>query len=130
MINDTIGDFLTRIRNAVARNKETVEVPSSKMIEAIVKILKEENFIEDFSVEKDDVQDRMVITLRYVDAKPAIQDLKRISKPGVRRYRGYRDIKPVRHGLGISIFSTPKGVITGEEAAKAKIGGEYICEIY
>lgn len=130
MINDTVGDFLTRVRNAVARQKETVEVPSSNMIEAIVKILKEENFITDFKIEKNDIQNRVIVELKYVDEQPAIQDLKRVSKPGVRKYRGYRDIKPVRNGLGISIFSTPKGVITGEEAAKQKVGGEYICEIY
>ncbi|GAB4285104.1 MAG: 30S ribosomal protein S8 [Candidatus Dojkabacteria bacterium] len=130
MINDPIGDFLTRIRNAQLTKKEQVEVPHSKILEAIASILKSEGFIDDFSVVEKEVQNILVLTLKYVNDVPAIRELKRISKPGIRKYRGYREIKPVKNGLGISIFSTPKGVITGAEAVKSKVGGEYICEVY
>lgn len=130
MTSDNIADFLTRVRNAIQRKKENIVMPSTRVIEAIAAILKEEGFIEDFSVEKKEVQDELTVTLRYVAGKSAISDLLRVSKPGIRKYRGYRDIKPIRKGLGISIFSTSKGVITGEKAREFKIGGEYICEVY
>ena len=86
--------------------------------------------IEGYSVEKNDVQDVLTVNLKYVNGESAIQHLKRISRPGVRKYRGYRDIKAVRSGLGIAVFSTPVGVITGKNAREQKVGGEYICEIY
>lgn len=132
MTNDTIGDFLTRIRNATKRKKDNVLMPSSKVIEALASILKEEGFITDFKVVKDenDVQDSLEVSLKYVAGQSAISDLLRVSKPGIRKYRSYRDIKPIRRGMGISIYTTSKGVITGEKARELKVGGEYICEIY
>ncbi len=130
MVNDPIGDFLARIRNAQLRKKETVEISATRMLISIAEILKSENFIESYEVVKGDVQDVIMIKLKYVNDEPTIRELKRVSKPGIRRYRGYREIKPIKSGMGISIFSTPKGVMTGNEAIKLKVGGEYICEIY
>jgi len=127
---DNIGDFLTRIRNAVSRKKETVEMPTTKMLEAIAAILKDEGFISDFSVRKEEPRSTLVITLKYVNGESAIKSLKRVSKPGIRRYRGYREIPAIKNGMGINIFSTPKGIITGNKAKQSKTGGEYICEIY
>ncbi|MDQ6984959.1 MAG: 30S ribosomal protein S8 [Candidatus Dojkabacteria bacterium] len=130
MITDPIGDFLARIRNAQQRKKDYLEVPHTKMLESISNILKDENFIESVEVVEAEPQSTLVVKLRYVDDKPVIRDLVRVSKPGVRKYRGYREISPVKNGQGISIFSTPRGVVTGDEALKNKIGGEYLCYIY
>ena len=130
MILDPIADFLSRIRNAQQRKKEIVSIPHSNMIESIATILKEEDFIEDFKVVEAEPRNQVEISLRYVDGTPAIRSLKRISKPGIRKYRGYREIPTVKSGMGVAIFSTPRGVVTGEIAKKEKIGGEYICEIY
>lgn len=130
MVNDPIGDFLTRIRNAQERKKETVELPSSKMLEGLATILKEEGFINNFEVKNSDVQNEIMVSLKYVNGTPAIRSLKRVSKPGLRKYRGYKEIKAIKQGMGINIFSTPKGVLTGKEARNQKVGGEYICDIY
>lgn len=130
MVNDPIGDFLTRIRNAQLRKKEIVEVPSSRMLASIAEILKSEGFITEIEVLKQDVQDTLKVTLKYDDDTSVIRELKRVSKPGIRKYRGYREIKPIKNGMGLSIFSTPKGVMTGNDAIKQKVGGEYICDIY
>ncbi len=130
MVTDPIADFLTRIRNAQSRQMENVSVPSTRLLEALAEILKQEKFIEDFKVEKAEPQNQLILTLRYVNGEPVIRDLKRVSKPGVRKYRGYREIKKIKGGMGISIFSTPKGVITGKQAVELKVGGEYICDIY
>lgn len=129
MITDPIGDFLTRIRNASQRKHEDLIMPSTKMIVAIADILKREGFIVDYKVIEEKPQNKILITLKYVNGESAISELERVSKPGIRRYRGYRDIKPVKSGLGISIFSTPNGLKTGEEVVKEKVGGEYICNI-
>lgn len=131
MVNDVIGDFLSRIRNAQMRKKETVEVAKSKMILHICEILKREAFISNFEESKDDEgHDLLQVHLKYVNEVPAIRELRRVSKPGIRKYRGYKEIKPIMNGMGISIFSTPQGVVTGNEAVKQKVGGEYLCDIY
>ncbi len=130
MVTDLISDFLTRIRNAQERKEETLSMPSSRMLVSLAEILKEEGFIADYSEEKAEPQNILSLTLRYVNGVPAISGLKRVSKPGVRKYFGYREIKPVRHGLGVAIFSTPVGVISGNEAVKQKVGGEYLCYIF
>jgi small subunit ribosomal protein S8 len=132
MVTDTIGDFLSRIRNAQVRKKTHVEVPSSNMLKGIAHILKEEGFIKD-AVDETDAEknhDILRIELRYENDKPAIKGIKRESKPGVRTYIGYRDIKKVMQGLGISILTTPKGIMTGEKARKEKTGGELLCTIW
>lgn len=130
MVNDPIADFLTRIRNAQIRKKETITVPATNSIVALADILVKEGFLTSFEVVEMEPQNELVVELKYVNGVPAITELKRVSKPGVRKYRGYREIKPVRRGLGISIFSTPMGVVTGKDAVKNKVGGEYICYIY
>jgi small subunit ribosomal protein S8 len=134
MVTDTIGDFLSRIKNAQERNKQDVIMPSSKMLLAISKILMEEGYIKDFKEEereKNAVQKDLRVKLRYIgEEKGAIEDLERVSKPGVRIYVGYRNIPRVKNGLGITILSTPKGVLTGESAKKERVGGELLCKVW
>ena len=126
MLTDPIADMLTRIRNAhMALHKEVV-VPKSKMKLRIAEILKEEGYIEGFEELDRDIK----IKLKYVDGKPAIQGLKRISKPGRRIYVGVKEIPRVQNGLGICIVSTSRGVLEGEEARRLNVGGELICEIW
>lgn len=130
MVSDPIADFLTRIRNAQMRKHETISLPSTKILEAIASILKIEGFISEYSIEEKAPQNEITVTLKYVNEVPAIRELVRVSKPGVRKYFGYKDIKPVMNGLGVGIYSTPKGVMKGEEAFKNKVGGEYLCYVY
>ncbi len=126
MLTDPIADMLTRIRNAhMALHKEVV-VPKSKMKVRITEILKEEGYIEDFELGEREIK----IKLKYVDGKPAIQGLKRISKPGRRIYVGAKEIPRVQNGLGICIVSTSKGVLEGEQARRLNVGGELICQIW
>lgn len=130
MVNDPVGDFLSRIRNAQERKHDTVVVPHTNMIESIAKILKDSQFILDYKIIEKEPQKEIEVTLKFVNKLPAITVLERVSKPGIRKYRGYKNIKKIKNGLGIAIFSTPMGVVTGDEAVKNKIGGEYICNIY
>lgn len=130
MVNDPIADFLTRIRNGISRKKSEVVLPSSKMLEAIAKIMKEEGFILDYSVEEVKPQNQLSVKLKYVNGKSAIEKMDRVSKPGVRNYLGYREIPRIKRGLGIAVFSTPNGVMTGATARDTKIGGEYLCKIW
>ena len=126
MVNDTVADLLTRIRNDQMRSRKEVIAPLTRLNKAIVEILKTENYIEDFSVEEKDI----TIKLKYIDKKPAITHLEKVSKPGMRIYNDYLKIPRVLNGLGISIFSTSKGVMTGKKAKLEKVGGEYICNIW
>lgn len=130
MVNDPIGDFLTRIRNAQVRKYEEIVLPATRVITDIAKILKQEGFIIDFEIIEKTPQNEIKVFLKYVNEIPAIRELVRVSKPGVRKYMGYKEIKPVMNGLGIAIYSTPLGVIKGDEAYKKKVGGEYICFVY
>ena len=126
MVNDVVADFLTRIRNAGLRSQESVSLQTSKMIAAIAEILKQEGYIEELKI----AEKELTVTLKYVNKKPAIMHLEKVSKPGVRIYVGYQDIPRVLNGLGINIFSTSKGIKTGKQARKEKLGGEYICNIW
>ncbi len=126
MVNDVVANFLTAIRNATQRSKPEVSVQTSKMIEAIAAILKEEGYITDFTV----ADGKLTLTLKYVNKKPAIMHLEKVSKPGIRTYVGYNDIPKVINGMGINIFSTSKGIMTGKKARNEKLGGEYICNIW
>lgn len=130
-VNDPISDMLTRIRNAgLARQAETT-MPSTKILVAIAKILKEEGYIADYRLIEKRPQDQLVVSLRYgADRKPAIKELKRVSKPGLRVYAGKDGIPRVRSGLGIAIVSTPQGVLTGFEARRRGIGGEVLCTVF
>jgi small subunit ribosomal protein S8 len=130
-VNDPIADMLTRIRNACMVRHTTVAMPSSKMKVAIAEILKREGFIRDFQVEEGQPFDTIQITLKYTsDRRPVITGLKRVSKPGLRIYTGRADIPRVRNGLGLSILSTPKGVMAGHEAWQEHVGGEVLCYIW
>lgn len=130
LITDPVADFLTRIRNAQQREKENLQVPATKMVVAIAEILKAEGFIVDFRIVDAEPQKQIEVDLKYVNGVPAIRELKRVSKPGIRRYIGYRDIPRVMKGLGVAIMSTPQGVMTGKQAKQSKVGGEFICMVY
>lgn len=130
-MSDPIADMLTRIRNANQNRAKVVSMPSSKMKETIAAILKEEGYITNFSIEKNDVQNVLTLTLKYGSNKErVITGLKRISKPGLRVYAEAKDIPSVLNGLGIAIISTPKGVMTDKLARKNNVGGEVIAYIW
>jgi small subunit ribosomal protein S8 len=130
-VNDPISDMLTRIRNGGMARKAEVVMPSTKVIVAIAKILKEEGYIADFEVIEKAPQNALKISLRYgADKRHSIREIKRISKPGLRIYAGREAIPRVRSGLGIAIVSTPEGVLTGYEARRRGIGGEVLCTIF
>lgn len=130
-VNDPIADMLTRIRNACMARHTTVSVPTSKIKVAIAEILKREGFIRDYTVKPGKPCDTIEMTLKYTaDRQPVITGLKRVSKPGLRIYTGYADIPRVRGGMGLSILSTPKGVLAGHEATQHRVGGEVLCYVW
>jgi small subunit ribosomal protein S8 len=130
-VNDPIADMLTRIRNACMARHTSVAIPASKMKVAIAEILKREGFVRDYQVQQGDPADTIMITLKYTpDRRPVITGLKRVSKPGLRIYTGRADIPRVRGGLGLSILSTPKGVMAGHEAWQQHVGGEVLCYVW
>ncbi|HEY4906204.1 MAG TPA: 30S ribosomal protein S8 [Candidatus Eremiobacteraceae bacterium] len=132
MQTDPIGDFLTRIRNAAAAKHQRVDVPVSKLKTEIARILKEEGYISTFKLVDENKSRKLLrVFLKYTpDRRSVITGLKRISRPGARRYVGALDIRPVVGGLGISILTTPKGLMSGRSARKSKTGGELLCEIW
>ena len=131
MVTDPIADMLTRIRNANQMRYNEVVVPSSKMKLEIVEILKNEGYIASYKIDKNEVQDNIIITLKYGNNKErVISGLKRISKPGLRVYAKAEEVPTVLNGLGISIVSTSKGVMTGKEARKQNLGGEVLAYIW
>jgi small subunit ribosomal protein S8 len=130
-MSDPLADMLTRIRNAVMAKFDTVEIPCSNVKADVAKVLKEEGYINDFSIIKDDVQDVLKIELKYgPNNEPVITGLKRVSKPGLRKYAKADDLPKVREGLGIAIISTSKGVVTDKSARTLNAGGEIICEVW
>jgi small subunit ribosomal protein S8 len=130
-VNDPIADMLTRIRNACMARHTVVEVPASKMKLAIADILKREGFIRDYEVRTGEPFDTIALTLKYTnDRRPVITGLKRVSKPGLRIYTKRSDIPRVRGGLGLSILSTPRGVLAGHEAWQQQVGGEVLCYVW
>lgn len=126
-LQDQIADMLTRIRNGQERFKLEVVMPSSKLKVAVTKILKEEGYIEDFSVEEDGAKPRLTIKLKYFEGKPVIELLQRVSSPGLRRYSAKDQLPRVRGGLGTAIITTSKGVMTDKAAREQGVGGEIIC---
>ena len=133
MQTDPIADFLTRIRNAAAAKHQRVDVPASRLKIEIARILKEEGYISTYKMVDENNKGRKTLRvfLKYTpDRRSVITGLKRISRPGQRRYVGSLEIKPVVGGLGISILTTPKGLMSGRSARKAKIGGELLCEVW
>ncbi|UCD21986.1 MAG: 30S ribosomal protein S8 [Chloroflexota bacterium] len=127
---DPIADMLTRIRNAIMANHDSVLVPSSKMKLSIVKILNEQGFIDRYEVLKGKPQPMIKIYLRYTDDQPAILGLERVSKPSLRVYVEKHEIPRVYGGLGIAVLSTSKGIMTGQEAWRQRLGGEILCYVW
>jgi small subunit ribosomal protein S8 len=131
MMTDPIADMLTRIKNALMARHKTVVVPGSKLKLEIARILKEEGYIEDYRVIEEKPQIKIEIVLKYDEKKrPVIAGIRRVSKPGRRIYRGYKELPKVLNGLGIAIISTSQGIMTDHEARKRRVGGEVICEIW
>ena len=128
--NDPISDMLTRIRNAIAVNKSTVRMPHSKVKESVARILKEAGFIAGVAVEKQPQGKDLVITINEEDANAAITEIKRLSKPGRRVYSSAHEIPKVKNGRGVVVVSTSKGMMTGTDASKQRIGGELVCSVY
>ncbi len=129
-MTDPIADMLTRIRNAVMARHTRVLIPASKMKLAIARILKEEGYIRDFDLLKDNPQGTIRISLKYVEKRPVLTQLKRVSRPGLRVYTKRDDIPRVRGGLGTAIISTPQGLMTGRRAYQLGLGGEVVCYIW
>ena len=130
-MSDPIADMLTRIRNASSARHEKVVVPASRLKLRIAEVLREEGYIKDFVRHEDAAQGAITILLKYdADREPAISDIKRVSKPGLRRYVPTDSIPRVLNGMGIAILSTSKGVMVDREARKQKVGGELICTVW
>ena len=130
-MTDPIADYLTRIRNAMARRHSKVDIPASNMLKAISRILHEQGYIRNFTVIEDDKQGVVRIYLKYgADKASAITGLKRVSRPGFRIYSKVDEIPRVMNGLGVAIVSTPKGILTDKQARKERVGGEVLCEIW
>ena len=130
-LTDPIADLLTRIRNAQHAEKKYVDIPYSTIKYSITKILKEQGFILDVQVLKTSKHPTFRISLKYTEnRKPVIKSLKRISKPGLRKYIKASEIRQVLSGLGVSVLSTPKGILTGEDAKDMKVGGEHLLNIW
>jgi len=131
MVSDPIADMLTRLRNGIMAHHESVLVPASKTKLVIAKILKDEGFITDFEIIRGKPAKMIKVTMRYRDrVRSYVTGLERVSRPGLRVYVGRREIPRVYGGLGIAILSTPKGVVTGHEAWKRKLGGELLCYVW
>ena len=126
-MSDPIADLLTRIRNAQMVAKQTVSVPSSKVKVAIAQVLKDEGYIDGFEIKSEDGKSELLITLKYYAGRPVIERIERVSRPGLRIYKGSSDIPKVMNGLGVAIVSTSKGVMTDRKARAAGIGGELLC---
>lgn len=130
-VSDPIADFLTRWRNAASAGHKRVELPCSTIKLAIAKILKEQGFITDFEKIEDGTQHGVLkVSLRYHEGRSSFNEVKRISRPGIRRYSSVSELPRVRNGLGIAIVSTPKGVVTDKEARRLNVGGEIICTVW
>ena len=130
-MNDPIGDMLTRIRNASMRGKSTVKTPASKLRAWVLDVMADEGYIRGYESGSDERgHPEIEISLKYYEGAPVIRELKRISKPGRRVYLGVKDIPQVRQGLGVSIVSTPKGVMTDATARSQNVGGEVLCTVF
>ena len=128
-MSDPIADLLTRIRNAQMVSKATVSVPSSKVKIAIAQVLQEEGYIDGFEVKTEDGKSELAITLKYYAGRPVIERIERVSRPGLRVYKGCNAIPQVQNGLGVAIVTTPQGVMTDRKARAAGVGGEVLCYV-
>ena len=130
-MTDPIGDMLTRIRNAQMRNKTSVIAPASKLRERVLQVLADEGYIRGYSrTEMDGGKGEITIELKYFDGAPVIRRIERVSKPGRRVYASVRNIPTVNNGLGVSILSTPKGVMADHQAREENVGGEVLCQVF
>ena len=130
-MTDPIADMLTRVRNAIRANKETVEIPSSNMKKAIADIMLSEGYVSDVKLVEDGFNGKILITLKYIGKKQnVINGLKRVSKPGLRTYAGVENMPKVMDGLGVAVLSTNKGIMTDKQAKSANVGGEVLCYIW
>ena len=130
-MNDPLGDMLTRIRNAQMRGKSTVRTPASKLRAWVLDVLASEGYIRGYErASTENGQGELVISLKYFEGEPVIREVKRVSKPGRRVYMGVKEIPSVRNGLGVSIISTPKGVMSDAAARSANVGGEVLCTVF
>ena len=131
MMNDPLGDMLTRIRNAQMRGRSTVSTPASKLRAWVLDVLKDEGYIRAYEwVTGADGHPALEISLKYYEGSPVIREIRRVSKPGRRVYMGMKDLPSVRQGLGVSIISTPKGVMSDANARAAHVGGEVLCTVF
>jgi small subunit ribosomal protein S8 len=128
-MQDPVADLLTRIRNAQTMGIRTISLPSSCLKNQILAVLKQEGFIDSFEVMETDKKKSVEVILKYYQGRPVIEKIKRISRPGLRVYRGYADLPLVRGGLGIAIISTPKGVMADKLARMQQVGGEVLCTV-
>lgn len=129
-VTDPISDLLTRIRNAAKAKKVRVDIPASNMKKSLVEILKQQKFIDDYSVVEDNKQNILRVKLKYTNGSSAISGLEKISTPGLRVYKGADSLPRVLNGLGIAIISTSKGLMTDKDARKNSLGGEVVCHIW
>ncbi len=132
MTTDPIADFLTRVRNAISAKHRVVEIPASNIKKEITKVLYDKGYIQNYKFDESGPQGTIKIALKYnpVTKQPAIVDLQRISKPGLRQYRGADNLPRILTGLGVAIISTSKGVMTDKEAKTLNVGGEILCYVY
>ncbi len=128
-MSDPIADMLTRIRNAQMVEKSVVSMPASKLKTAIAQVLKDEGYIDGFQVKTEDGKSQLEIALKYYAGRPVIERIERVSKPGLRIYRGCDALPQVMNGLGVAIVTTPKGVMTDRKARAAGVGGEVLCYV-
>lgn len=128
-MSDPIADMLTRIRNAQSVEKPVVSMPSSKLKVAIAQVLKDEGYIDGFAVKAEGVRSELEISLKYYAGRPVIERIERVSRPGLRIYRGRDAIPQVMNGLGVAIVTTPKGVMTDRKARQSGVGGEVLCYV-
>ena len=128
-MSDPIADMLTRIRNAQMVEKPTVAMPASKVKAAIAQVLKDEGYIDGFQVKSQDGKNELVIGLKYYAGRPVIERIERVSRPGLRVYKGSKSIPQVMNGLGVAIVTTPQGVMTDRKARAAGVGGQVLCYV-
>jgi small subunit ribosomal protein S8 len=129
-MQDPIADMLTRIRNAGMASLKEIKMPSSKMKSSIAKVLRDSGYIKNYREVEEVVGKSLIIEMKYYKRKPVIEGIKRISKPSCRTYCGSSEIPKVRNGLGITVLSTPKGILSGHTAAKEHVGGEVLCYVW
>jgi small subunit ribosomal protein S8 len=129
-MNDPLGDLLSRIRNAQMRNKSKVTSPGSRLRESVLDVLKNEGYIRGYAVVQREGRSEIEIELKYFDGEPVIREIERVSKPGRRVYTSVRNMPRINNGLGVTIVSTPKGVMADHDARDANVGGEILCTVF